>query len=221
MESVEDHVNRFKSQLEAVPSLPVQPVHVNCHTGSDHFTYEESLDLFKQVLDFQSQSPLKSISHETHRGRVLYSPFTTLRLLKQFPTLRLTLDISHWNVVSERLIDPKILSPIFDRVDHIHARVGSHESPQVDDTRERDGNYQKFTLYHENIWKQVWKAQREAGRQVSTLTPEYGPAEDGYMPSMLRISSEGKKERVPLGKLDELIVSEYHELQKTFDAASE
>lgn len=211
-ESVDAHVGKFKAQLDAIHTLPVLPVHINSHTGSDHFSESESIDCFNQVLQIPSRI---SISHETHRGRILHSPWTTLRLIRQFPQLRLTLDLSHWNVVSERLLTLEILNPVLERVDHIHARVGTHEAPQVG--HPRDPFFQNFTEYHESVWKRVWHHQKATDKHVSTLTPEYGPASDFYMPYCIHVDAQnGKRERRPEVDLKELVFSESNVLHSQF-----
>ena len=72
-------------------------------------------------------------SFETHRATSLYSPWLTLEIVQQLPQLRFTADISHWIVVSERLLDdPAMTSSAFiERVHHIQARVGYDQGPQV------------------------------------------------------------------------------------------
>jgi sugar phosphate isomerase/epimerase len=72
-------------------------------------------------------------SFETHRATSLYSPWLTLEIIQQLPQLRFTADISHWIVVSERLLDDPCddFSAFIDRVHHIQARVGYDQGPQV------------------------------------------------------------------------------------------
>lgn len=100
----------------------------------------------------------------------------TLHLIERFPTLRLTADLSHFVVVSERLLDHpsdfERLRPIFERVDHIHARVGSNQHAQVNDPM-IDG--QKESQLFQNWWQCIWDLHRKQGRKQTTLTPEYGP----------------------------------------------
>ncbi|MDP0763487.1 sugar phosphate isomerase/epimerase, partial [Klebsiella pneumoniae] len=64
-------------------------------------------------------------SFETHRATSLYSPWLTLEIIQQLPQLRFTADISHWVVVSERLLDDPCddFSAFIDRVHHVQARV--------------------------------------------------------------------------------------------------
>jgi hypothetical protein len=91
-ESVDVHVARICSQLTLAASL--NPVHINCHSGQDSFSMEQSIEYFIRVLEFQSTLKFTgTIGHETHRSRILYSPWTTLPLVSKFPDLRLTLGI--------------------------------------------------------------------------------------------------------------------------------
>jgi hypothetical protein len=168
------------------------------------------------------------VSHETHRGRPLANPFLCYRLCRSLEDLRLTLDASHWFVVCERLLggslggsfdweegggrdqdgddaapadEAAMLRFLCERVDHIHARVGTPESPQL--TRLPGGRgggggggggttwEDSAVVAHEQLWKAAWAAQRRKwpqgrGGRVGgggggcdyfvTATPEYGPA---------------------------------------------
>ena len=145
-----------------------------------------------------------SVSHETHRGRPLANPFVCHRLCAAFPALRLTLDASHWFLVCERLLgghggggaaaaaaaaaegggsaaagcwEREVLLAMCERVDHIHARVGTPEAPQL--TEVPPAGRAHATAWdaaaaaaHEELWEAVW---RGSGRRVLTATPEYGP----------------------------------------------
>lgn len=89
--------------------------------------------------------------HETHRGRVMGNPWYTARLLDRlglvikllfilgrFDNLWITADFSHWVVVSERLLNGSaagddLMRACAERTKHIHARVGSPQSAQVND----------------------------------------------------------------------------------------
>jgi hypothetical protein len=115
------------------------------------------------------------VAHETHRGRALYNPWITRRLLRHFAPLRLCCDFSHWVCVCERLVDTEIdiLRECAARCIHLHARVGYEEGPQVPDPRAPE--YQRHLEAHERWWQLIWEAQAAAGHLRSTLTPEYGP----------------------------------------------
>src|SRR5207237_10016506 len=119
------------------------------------------------------------VSHETHRGRVFYSPWATMPLVRQFPELKLNFDLSHWTCVAERMLDgeEENLKFLATRCIHIHARVGYEEGPQVPDPRAPE--YQRHLEAHERWWGLVWDSQQKRGLEVSTLTPEFGPP--GYL----------------------------------------
>ena len=186
------------------------PIHINCHTGCDSFTESQAIECLEIVLEEGRKSTI-SISHETHRGRILGSPWVCLRMIEKFKDLRITLDISHWNVVSERLIPLELLDPLFSRVDHIHARIGTHEAPQVGNPRSE--SIKGFTEYHEQVWKAVWTS---GNRKVYTVTPEYGPAIDFYMPQIIQSRQDGSEEKYVEVELNKLILDEEKKLRDLF-----
>ena len=203
------HIQQFKDQLDAIDSLAIKPIHINSHTGSDDMDEQIACLLFSQILKIQSKYDIP-VSHETHRGRVLNTPWAALRLLESFPNLRFTLDISHWNLVCERLVSIDILDPILKRVSHIHARIGTHESPQVSDPQH--SRYSEFTEYHQQVWKRVWEYQQKLNLACSYITPEYGPASDHYMPVKYV-----DKDALPITDLQDLIYSQSTSLTSLFD----
>lgn len=94
-------------------------------------------------------------------------------MIKHFPSLRLTADYSHFMLVCERLLDHPKDDERFrlfaSRVDHLHARVGSAQHPQVDDPTESKPESEQLQKW----WEMIWDAQQE--RAWITVTPEYGP----------------------------------------------
>ncbi len=72
-------------------------------------------------------------SFETHRATSLSQPVAHPGDHSAAPQLRFTADISHWVVVSERLLDDPSddFSAFIDRVHHVQARVGYDQGPQV------------------------------------------------------------------------------------------
>lgn len=170
--SVAEHVESFRRQLTA--AVEYDPVLVTCHDGRDAFSRAEAIEYYERVLAIEKDLGCR-VAHETHRGRILYNPWTTADLLDRFDSLQLCCDFSHWVCVCERLIDDQsaIIEQCADRALHVHARVGYNEGPQVPDPR--------VTLYepelsaHERWWDTVWQSQHQRGMEVSTLTPEFGP----------------------------------------------
>lgn len=154
------------------------PVKVNSHTGNDFWTLEQNLAFLQAGQKIADEAGIPLI-HETHRARFSYSLPATLEMLKAFPELKLTLDISHWMVVHERLLqknDP-FLQPILPQVDHIHSRVGFAEGPQVNNPAAPEWN--RAVEVHLEIWEEI--IQNYPG-DVFTITTEFGPPP--YLPTV-------------------------------------
>ena len=110
-------------------------------------------------------------SFETHRGRPLGHAFQCQRILDAVPGLRLTADPSHWHVVHERFLDMNtrdervLMNTVAGRVDHVHARVGNEERPQL------ALPFNDVAVdWHVAFWRKCWAA------GARTACVEYGPA---------------------------------------------
>lgn len=171
----DQHLQELKVRLEA--SATLSPVLATCLTGCDAWEESKSIDFYGQALEITQQFDFP-ISFETHRSRPFFNPWATLRIIQQLPRLRLTADISHWCVVCERLMDSELdtLSQLIPYIEHLHARVGYAQGPQVPHPAAPE--YQTELSSHQGVWQSVWQAHHEAGRDVTTMTPEFGP--DGY-----------------------------------------
>ena len=91
---VAHHVASFKRLCEEAAAWG--PVLINVHSGKDSFTLDEALDYFTQVAAIEATLPCP-VSHETHRGRILHSPFVYRDLMPRLPaSLKVTADLSHW-----------------------------------------------------------------------------------------------------------------------------
>lgn len=168
----------YKKHLEELVNW--SPAYINCHTGSDFFTFEQN----KAFIDIATEISKKTgipIYHETHRGRFSYNLPDTRTYLDKIPELQLNLDISHWMVVHESLLENQDteLLPVLQRTQHIHARIGFAQGPQVNDPEAPE--WKKAVERHVDIWEQIirtsWKT-----KDVFTITTEFGPP--NYMPSM-------------------------------------
>ncbi len=170
--TVADHLESLGEQMAAARSFA--PRFINAHSGQDAFSEDQSIRLFEGALRLEAKCGV-SIAHETHRGRVLFNPWITSRLLRRFPDLRLCCDFSHWVCVCERLIADQIaiIRQCAEHCLHVHARVGYEQGPQVPDPRAPE--YRRHLETHESWWRLTWQAQERRGFRVSTLTPEFGP----------------------------------------------
>ena len=156
-----------------------EPLLVNCQTGRDHFAIEDSVRLFErgQALSEAGGVPLL---HETHRGRALFTAPLAASFLAAVPGLRITADFSHWFCVHESdLADqPAAVAAAVAASDHVHARVGFAEGPQVGDPRGEA--FAPWLALHLELWRRIVAARARDGKAFLTITPEFGPAP--YMP---------------------------------------
>jgi hypothetical protein len=170
--SVADHLDSLREQIAT--AKPFSARFINAHSGQDVFSEDQSIRFFEGALQLEAKCGV-AIAHETHRGRILFNPWITSRLLTRFQDLKLCCDFSHWVCVCERLIEDQIgiIRQCADRCLHVHARVGYEQGPQVPDPRAPE--YQRHLEAHEAWWRLVWAAQERHGFRISTLTPEFGP----------------------------------------------
>lgn len=154
------------------------PLKVIAHSGRDAMTRDEGCRYFEQALALEAQHGL-AVGHETHRGRLLATPWDALYYLQRFPALKLNVDFSHWVVVCERLPDDQAaaLALACARAIHIHGRVGDEEGPQVPHPAAPE--FQRLHAWYEAQWDAIRAAHAQQGRDSITFTPEYGPP--GYL----------------------------------------
>ncbi len=151
-----------------------KPVYINCHTGSDFFTFEQNKAFIDAANKIAKENGIP-IYHETHRSRFSFNLPDTNRYLKAISDLKLTLDISHWMVVHESLLESqdKNLEEVIDRTYHIHARVGHAEGPQVNDPQAPE--WQNALKRHLDIWETVIRKRWSENDRPFTITTEFGP----------------------------------------------
>ena len=179
--SLEKHLNSISKNLEKTDK--VRPQFITCLGGCDAWEIQKSVDFFAQAIELAARYELE-ISFETHRGRSLFTPWATVKIIEQLPQLKLTFDLSHWQVVCEGLqaTEEKLIQQLASNAFHIHGRVGYDQGPQVPDPRQ--GIYQHALNTHLNWWQILWNKQIELGKSQLTVTPEFGP--DGYQYRDLR-----------------------------------
>ncbi|WP_027350905.1 sugar phosphate isomerase/epimerase family protein [Halotalea alkalilenta] len=170
------HLADLEARIEI--ATPLAPSFLNLLVGNDRWPLGVQVEFFGRALELLAGQPI-AFGFETHRARSLATPWLTLELIRQLPGLRFTSDISHWVVCCERLLDDPLddLSAFVERVDHIQARVGYDQGPQVPHPLAPE--YARFLAFHQRHWEAVWQAQRARGFTRTTLTPEFGP--DGYL----------------------------------------
>ncbi len=187
------HLDDFARNAEA--ALEAQPLFLTVLAGCDAWPLAQSVEFFGRALE-TAEALGVTASFETHRSRATFTPWITAQLLAQLPTLRLTCDFSHWCCVCERLVldeEPGLLALFAARAQHLHARVGYDQGPQVPHPAAPE--YRAALAAHERWWDTIWQAQAEAGRNFTSMTPEFGP--DGYLHT-LPFKNE------PVASLDEL-----------------
>ncbi len=84
-------------------------------------------------------------------------------------------------MLSESLLSdqPATMALTLERVDHIHARIGHPEGPQVNDPRAPE--WEAAVDAHFAWWDTVIRRKRAAG-EVMTILTEFGPPD--YMPTL-------------------------------------
>jgi sugar phosphate isomerase/epimerase len=176
----EEHFDTFKNMIGAAANNTIQkPLYINCHSGRDYFSYEDNKTLIDHTTQLAKQTCIK-ICHETHRSRMLYSAPIAKKFIENNPALRITLDISHWCNVHETLLQDQqeTVNLTLERVDHIHARVGHPQGPQVNDPRAPE--WDAAVKAHFSWWDKVVEMKKKKGEGLTVLT-EFGPPD--YMPT--------------------------------------
>ncbi|WP_296704523.1 sugar phosphate isomerase/epimerase [Algoriphagus sp.] len=173
----------YKEALKAYEAglrgiLAWNPVKINNHTGSDFWTEDQNLAFLEIAERFSKEAGIPII-HETHRGRFSYTLPASVSMLERFPDLKFTLDISHWMVVHERLINKNDsnLQKILPSVSHIHARVGFAEGPQINNPAAPE--WENAVNTHLDIWEETIRNSKD---EIFTITTEFGPPP--YLPTI-------------------------------------
>lgn len=173
--------NRYKQALERnlylladYQTSRIKPQFINSHTGRDFFTHDQMAECFAICERIGDEIGIPVI-HETHRGKWSFAAHITKTYLQKFDNLRLALDLSHWVCVSESYLEEQdeAVELALQRADHLHARVGHIQGPQVTDPRAPEN---AEALAHHLAWWDRWIAlQRSRGLSTCTITPEFGP----------------------------------------------
>ena len=170
-DSVSDHLAHLESQLETAAS--VEPHHVICHGGVDAWSLEQASEFYEAATSMERRAGVP-VAHETHRSRLLHSPWQTTAILEMFPDLNIALDLSHWVVMAERLLEDQTaaIEHAAERSIHVDARIGHEQGPQVPDPRDQAWAIQ--TAAFEGWWDLAIGPE-------TVVVPEYGPPP--YLPT--------------------------------------
>jgi sugar phosphate isomerase/epimerase len=172
------HKDQFTHSI--TNGINLNPIYINCHSGKDYFSFEQNKELISFTIQ-QAQLSGIPIYHETHRGRSLFAGHITKRFIDEIKELRLTLDISHWCNVHESLLgdQDEMVNLALSRTDHIHARIGHAEGPQVNDPRAPE--WKDAVDAHLSWWDKVVERKRIESKPITFLT-EFGPP--SYLPTL-------------------------------------
>ncbi|WP_158301806.1 sugar phosphate isomerase/epimerase family protein [Paenibacillus mesophilus] len=175
----DDLIANFRHNAERAASFA--PTLIVSHSSRHGLSFDDNRRFFEQALIVEREIGIP-VAHETHRGRAMFTPWTTAELLREFPELRITADFSHWcNVCESLLEDQKAhLDLAMSRTIHIHGRVGHREGPQVSDPSAPE--YAEELRVHLGWWLEIARRRRAEGAPVLTFNPEFGPP--GYMPTL-------------------------------------
>jgi len=177
----DQHFNTFKNMVNAAAKNTAQkPLYINCHSGRDYFSFDENKTFIDYTIQLAKETGIK-ICHETHRSRILFAAPVARQYFDKIPELRITYDVSHWCNVSETLLQdqPETVNIALQRVDHIHARIGHPEGPQVNDPRAPE--WDETMKAHFAWWDKIVELKRQQGDRLTILT-EFGPPT--YMPTL-------------------------------------
>jgi sugar phosphate isomerase/epimerase len=156
-----------------------RPLFINTQTGKDHFSFEQNAELIALAQDVSRKTGIKII-HETHRGKFSFALHITRRFLEHFDHLLLGFDVSHWCNVAESLLHDQedAMQLVLTRAEHIHARVGFAEGPQIPDPRTPE--WEDTIQRHLEWWDAIIARARAEDRDMFTIVSEFGPFP--YMP---------------------------------------
>jgi sugar phosphate isomerase/epimerase len=172
------HIEKFSERLLWLAEL--EPVFINSQTGRDWFSFDQNRRVIDAARAVEDKTGVK-IAHETHRGKFSFCARDTRHFLETCPDMRITADFSHWCTVSESMLEDQAdaVSLAIGRADHIHARVGWQEGPQVNDPRSPE--WAEILKIYLGWWDRIVEAHRRSGEDM-TIAPEFGPFP--YMPQL-------------------------------------
>ncbi|WP_337101106.1 TIM barrel protein [Paenibacillus sp. YIM B09110] len=173
-----DHLASFEQSVERAAEF--RPILIVSHSARDSMTENEQDRFFAGALAAEKHAGIP-VGHETHRSRAMFTPWTTARLLRKFPELRITADFSHWVNVSESYLEnhEEEIALTVERTIHIHGRIGFPQGPQVPHPAAPE--YRTELTLFTKWWHNMFAEQKRRNQSYATFTAEFGPP--GYMPT--------------------------------------
>jgi hypothetical protein len=168
---VDAHLESLRDAFDDLATF--DPPHVIVQAGRDGWPLDDAVRFFTTAEKLAADAGVQAV-YETHRGRVLFNPWVTLRVLDVLPDLPLGADLSHWTCVGESMRLPdRVIDRVAANVRHVDCRVGWEEGPQVHDPRAPmwASHLERFEAW----WARMWDAQRAAGAEQLAMMPEFGP----------------------------------------------
>lgn len=160
--------------LATYQTRSLKPKFINSQTGREYYTEDQMAECFAICDRISLETGIKII-HETHRNKWSYAAHVVQHYLQRFPSIRLALDISHWVCVSESYLEDQqeAVDAAIIHTDHLHARVGHTQGPQVTDPRAPE--HSAALQQHLRFWDQWIKHQYENNVKECSITTEFGP----------------------------------------------
>lgn len=171
-ETVDSYKERLLHRLRFLTDL--NPDAINSHTGKDHYDFDTNVNIVSLTEEISQKTGIP-IWHEIHRGRFTFHLKSLIDYLKVFPNLILVADLSHFCVVSESDLSDQLelLAKIYPNIQHIHARVGNEQSPQINHPFAPE--WEKYLSRYLNWWTEIIHIQSKNEIELLTITPEFGP----------------------------------------------
>lgn len=183
-----DNIEQFCKSFEYYLNLSMEsnPILINSHSGRDYFSFDQQKKVLEVAEEFSIKNNIR-IAHETHRGRIGFSPMNTRDLFDVLPEMKITADFSHWVCVTESYLEnfKSEVEEAIKRTEHIHARVGFTEGPQIPDPR--SPFWKEQVEFFMSLWQRIINYQKSLRTEIFTITPEFGP--QPYMWSSLKDNS--------------------------------
>jgi len=184
---VDVHVASFRALVQ--DALQHRPSVINVHSGHDSWDTATGVSYFQRVFAIEQELLVGEFAnvilvHETHRQRLLHSPYQARDILAHpsLAALKINCDLSHWVCVCEKIFDekeardswwPAVLATAARHCSLIHARVGHAEGPQVVDPRAPAASVELQA--HLGWWRQLLQQQKQRGMKQVYVTTEHGP----------------------------------------------